>query len=209
MAKDIAVYVDDMGNTAPINSNGKVVVYRRNADNWNVTKELKVTFDKSKGVKELRKKMDEIIVFLEGCKIFLAHTVMGIAYFSLEKAGFSIWEYEGEPLDFLNYILEKEEVTENELPVTTQGVIPLPKFLGNGMYSVSIKEIQESNSNITSKNVLLPFLRKEKFYSLEVICNHVPLWLESEMLNLNYKFNTQKINASEFIVLIERKVCCE
>jgi hypothetical protein len=76
-----------------------------------------------------------------------------------------------------------------------------------GCYRISIKDIQEKDLGVSSKQVLLPFLREGGFYSLEVICNHVPPWLEAMLINGTFTGNVVKVAENEMAVTIMKKTC--
>ncbi|TLM97498.1 nitrogenase, partial [bacterium] len=187
---------------------GKIIVYQKNQGKWTELRQREFMLDKDLGMKELRAGMEEAIEFLAGCDTFVARSIAGVPYFSLEKAGFSVWEFEGRPAEFLDYVLEQEEEARAE-EAEQQGsnVIPLPVEIGDGRYKISLKEIQANNSGVTSKQVLQPFLRKGRFYELEVLCGHVPPWLEAELAAGNMAGEVEKISQDEFKVTIYKKTC--
>jgi len=180
MGFDIAVYVNENGETTAINAPGKLVVYRKRQGSWKACREKRFNPVSTEGMAGLRRMMDEVAAVMGSCKIFVGHTVTGIPYFELEKSNCTVWEMRGKPADFLDYILSCEDDEQNLAPQSTAVVIPVPAEIGGGRYRVSIKEIQDSGSGSTSKQVLQPFLRKDNFSELEVICSHVPPWLEAE-----------------------------
>lgn len=206
MAKQIAVCTDNNGQTTDLYQEAKVIVYQRNQDcRWNVVREKSFTLGEGFSIKALRDMMVELIDFLGPCKTFVGLTVTGIPYFSLEKNGCSIWEFEGKPLDFLDYILEKEE--ERQPSVPKRPSIPAPVEVFSGCYRISIKEIQENNPGLTSKQVLLPFIRRGKYYSLEIICNHIPPWLEKEFLMNNLESRAEIMGRNEIKLVLTKKCC--
>ncbi|MDA8236074.1 MAG: nitrogenase [Clostridia bacterium] len=210
MAHDIAVYINEIGETTSLNEKGKVVIYQKRQTQWKLLKEKHFNLEPNLGLKELRQKMDEVIIFLEDCKIFTGLSVVGVPYFALEKAGCSIWEFAGKPREFLDYILEQEEEARlQEENLKENNLVPLPIDTGNGCYKISLKDIQQSNSGVTSKQVLIPFIRKGKFYSLEVVCSHVPPWLESELASGNLTGEIEKLGNNEVRVMISKKCCHE
>lgn len=209
MHKDIAVFVGDNGETVSLCEKGRIVVYRKEPARWKALREKYFFLDTGLGVKELRRQMGEALLFLEDCKIFVGLSVTGVPYFELEKSGAAIWEFEGKPGEFLDYILEKEEEIQDR-NTTGKTIVQLsPEETSPGCYSVSIKEIQEKNAGITSKQALLPFLRRGGFYSLEVRCNHVPPWLEAEMNSGGFTGEVNKTDNDEVIVTIMKKTCCQ
>ncbi|AEF94009.1 Nitrogenase iron-iron accessory protein AnfO [Desulfotomaculum nigrificans CO-1-SRB] len=208
MPKEIAVYMGDNGETTSLYQNGKVMVYQRNQGCWRVSRERDFSLGDNFNIKALREIMDELIEFLGHCKTFVGLSITGIPYFVLEKSGCSIWEFEGNPLDFLDYILAKEEEEQRENSQQNSTILPTPVETFSGCYRISIKEIQEKNLGVSSKQVLLPFIRQGKFYSLEVLCNHVPPWLENEILLNQLESRTEVIARNE-VKLVMTKKCCD
>ena len=207
MAQDIAVCINEQGVTSSLYDASAIVIYHKVQGSWQIANEKKVTLDKQAGMAGLRRQMAEIILFLDQCSIFVGWAVVGMSYFELEKAQCSIWEFEGEPLSFLDYVLEKEEEKINEAKVETKTIIPLPIERSPGDFYISIKEIQENGSGITSKQVLLPILGQGKFYSLEVLCNHVPPWLEAELKDSSLVGRVEKTAPTETHIYISKRGC--
>ncbi|GAB4259357.1 Fe-only nitrogenase accessory AnfO family protein [Thermincola ferriacetica] len=206
MAKEIAVFVGVDGNTASFYEKGKVIVFQRNQGKWKKLREKGFTLADSQGMRGLREKMAEVVKFLGTCRIFIGLSVIGVPYFELEKAGCSIWEFEGNPLEFLDYILEQEEAeragkTRDGNPDTE--IKPIERSAG--CFYISLKDIQSRNLGITSKQALLPFLRKGSFYELEVLCDHVPPWLEGELYSSGLLGRIEKLGNGEIRVTITKK----
>ncbi|ACV61918.1 hypothetical protein Dtox_1032 [Desulfofarcimen acetoxidans DSM 771] len=210
MSKNIAVCLGEDGNTATLFDKGKLVVYTKSAGKWESVREMEHHIDRSLGMVQLRLRMKEILNFLNGCQVFAGLSVTGVPYFELEKQKISIWEFSEKPAEFLDYILEKEEEAEIENAATQKkdNIIQMtPVEIAAGCYRISIKEIQEKNTGITSKQVLLPFLRKSAFYSLEIICNHIPPWLEAEMIVGKLEGNIARTGENEHTVVLSKKCC--
>jgi len=206
MAPEVAVCINDNGVTSSLYDANAIVIYQKTQGSWKVSREQKFSLDKQAGLAGLRRQMAEIILFLDQCRIFVGCSVVGVPYFELEKMQCSIWEFEGVPLSFLDYVLKQEEdkVQEGQLPTNT---IPVPVEREKGDYYISIKEVQENASGITSKQVLLPFLRQGKFYRLEVLCNHIPPWLEAELTGGNLVGEVEKTAPTETHIYISKRVC--
>jgi len=212
MTREIAVHTSFGGETAAINETGSIIVYRQHMGIWGIERQLAFTLAQDKGLREMRSQMAEVIRFLGSCKIFVASTITGVPYYELEKTGCSVWEFAGKPVDFLEYIVAREE--EAELEQTTAAeksvVIPIPEHIGDGYYRISIKEVQEADAGVTTKQILMPFLRRGSFYQLEIICNHIPPWLELEaMTGGNLLYESEKIGPGEVKVMLRKRVCGE
>ncbi|MDK2822511.1 MAG: hypothetical protein PWQ67_898 [Clostridia bacterium] len=207
MPRKIAVYVGENGETANLSEKGKIMIYQKREDKWLELKEKNFNLDQISALKYLRIKMEEIISFLDDCNTFVGYSVVGIPYYILEKANISVWECRGKPLEFLNYILEKEEeVNLKRLDQPENKKQFTPTEISRGNYKVSLKEIQENNTKVTSKQVLMPFLAKGEFSSIEIECNHVPLWLSGFLLSANLAMQELEASPGKIRVLITKKV---
>jgi len=205
MAKDIAVFVGENGKTASLYEKGQISVYQRKMGKWSIQREKEFSLDKSLGMKDLREKMADALDFLKDCKIFVGLSVTGVPYFELEKSLFSVWEFEGKPMEFLDYVLEEEEgKPDQELNEGKNNRLFTPVEISNGCYRISLSEIQEKGTGVTSKQVLLPFLRKGVFYSLEVVCKHVPPWLQAELYGGDFSGEIEETSSGEVKIMITR-----
>ncbi|MCW3490777.1 Fe-only nitrogenase accessory AnfO family protein [Dethiobacter alkaliphilus] len=202
MSKEIAVYCGQDGKTTGMDKPGTLYVFRKHLGEWQVIKSMTVNLNKASGLPELRQKMDKIVEFLGDCKLFLAASVVGIPYFSLEKAGCTIWEFTGHPSRFLDLVLEREEEQAKEKAVT-EDVALVPQPMGEGRFSLDLIEIQKNNDGITSKQVLRPFIQKGEFYELRVTCHHVPPWLEAEVELGRLNINVEQTKSAVIAVIIK------
>jgi len=207
MAQDIAVCINASGASSSLYDASAIVIYQKYQGLWQLSREMEISLDKQGGMAGLRRQMAEIILFLGECKIFVGGAVVGVPYFELEKMQCSIWEFEGAPLAFLDYVLAQEEDKLANNSTVTSSAIPVLLERENGDYYISIKEIQENGGGITSKQVLMPILRQGKFYSLEVLCNHLPPWLEVELTAGNLASRVEKITPSETHLYITKQSC--
>lgn len=209
MADDIAVFLGEWDETVSLTEQGRVVVYRKAGGVWNSLKEMDIQLYGSGGIKELRRKTAELLEFLGDVKIFVTGSISGIPYYELEKAGCSMWELSGRPEQFLDYVLEQEEeaVRRHAEEVKGNQLSLGPVEIENGRYYVSLAEIQQNRESVTSKQVLQPFLRKAGFYELEILCKHVPPWLEAEMTAGSLNGQTVNMGNGQFKVVISNKQC--
>lgn len=208
MAREIAVHTSRKGETIPITESGTIVVYRKTMGLWGVERQLPFQLVQDKGLREMRAQMAAVLEFLGSCQILAASAISGVPYYELERGGISVWEVDGRPVEFLEQILAADEAEQEEKqrPVV-QPVIPIPEALGEGRYRISIKEIQEADTGITTKQVLMPFLRRGGFYSLHIICNHLPPWLEAEAMAGSLRCECVSMGPGEKQVTVYQAVC--
>ncbi|NLI91170.1 MAG: hypothetical protein GX434_02885 [Peptococcaceae bacterium] len=134
----------------------------------------------------------------------------GVPYYFLEKAKFSVWECDGNPYDFLDYVLLQENISHKK---NSKKILPenQPEDFEKGEalpenYSILIKGIQEKKAKLTSKQVLLPFLRRGGFESLEIICDRIPIWLEEEALRRRLSLQTQELGWNQVKITLRSRL---
>lgn len=205
MAKKIAVFVDASGCTISLHEPGQIVVYGKQESKWMVERRQPFTLLPEKGMAALRAQIRNIMNFLGDCKVFAARSISGVAYYELEKQQLSIWEIDGCAEDFLDDI---DACKESVLPAQDNGADP-PAVSETfpGCYRISLTDIQLHNTGFTTKQALLPFLRRGDFLSLEVFCNHLPPWLELELATGGYLSHLERISKEELKVLITSTNC--
>lgn len=205
MAVEIATFIGQDGKTITLNEEGKLVVYAKNRGRWQAIREKPFTLNTIEGMWDLRNRVEEMIDFLKDCKVFVGRSITGMPYYLLEKSKCSIWECEGEPPEFLEYILEKEARYKKKTRKTKSlELIPF-KELTPGHFYISLKNIQKKHSGLTSKQLLQPFLKKNNFTYLEIICSHTPLWLEGEiMASAGLQMRVHEVGKNEVKVIITK-----
>jgi Fe-only nitrogenase accessory protein AnfO len=211
MAREIAVYVDSLGEVSDLNEVGIIKVFSKDKNKWKVIRELPFKFHTTEEKEDIRLDMLNIANALENCKTFIAKEFSDLAYTMLDSMGFSTWKMDGDPSEFLEYILEKEEEEIEELKLIQsssysdkkQNIGPV-EIGNNGYYILNLKELQEHNTGISSKQALKPFLNNESFSELIVTCSHIPNWLENELEKLNLDFQFSRTGQSDYIIIINK-----
>lgn len=209
MKKEIALYVNSLGEIADFNKSGFIRIFIKDNSKWKLKKETEFEF--SSVMKTDNQSLDAVKIWeaLNDCKVLVAKEIPELIYMLLDDVGVSIWKMEGEQYETLEYVFEKEMEEEEEIKIINKGKIYneeesfLPKEIGNsGYYTLNLKKLQEDNIGITTKQVLKPFLLKNKFNELVVTCSHIPFWLESELERLNLNFESSKTGENDYILII-------
>jgi Iron only nitrogenase protein AnfO (AnfO_nitrog). len=179
---EIAVLIAENGVIAPLQEAVEIQVYQDICHVWEKMRSMSLSIPWTQGLREMRKYMSIIVEFLGECRILTGLSVIGLPYFELEKAGCTIWELPGSLYNALEHIRDAETAASELPPVNLVMPVPQPREVSPGCYAISIKEIQTCNHMITSKQILLPLLKKMDFCSLEITCSHVPPWLEQQII---------------------------
>jgi Iron only nitrogenase protein AnfO (AnfO_nitrog). len=204
MAREIAVFLEKDGLTGTLGQPGRVCVYLRRRKAWTVEREMAFSLVAGDGLKGLRRQLGELLAFLGECRTFVARSITGVPFYELEKAGFNVWEQTGDPLSFLEEVWageEREQAAKNAPPPPSLPLGPAEK--APGCYYISLKEIQARNAGVTTKQILQPFLRRGRFATLEVVCDHLPPWLELDLAAGGFSWTNEKISERETKVLIK------
>lgn len=201
---EIAVFLGEDDRTIPMNEAGTIVVFRREQGMWAKARETAFALDPAHGLRELRQDVHGLIAFLSDCRVLVAKSANGAMYFELEKARCSIWEITGAPAEFLDEVWRDETVGQEVQTVPAGADIPSPLELSPGKFYLSIKEIQGKRPEVSSKQVLQQFMREGQFRELEIICDHVPPWIEMDAEYRGYSLDTEKTGPDKVLVRLTR-----
>jgi Fe-only nitrogenase accessory protein AnfO len=206
----IAVYVSTTGVTDSIKEKGTVRIYAKNINSWIITKEIPCCIDFSAGLPEARKEITKLLHNITDCSIFAAAEISGQLYYLLEANGYSSYETEGEPEQYLDSILEAEQEeasTRMSKDSASTAKIIQPEPTGQpGVYSINLRRALVMNPSLSSKMILKPFLFENKFDVLEVLCDHVPRWFETDLNVLGLNLMINHLCENEYKITITRKV---
>lgn len=208
---EIAVFLGENGNTAKFYGEGKIVIFSQDDGNWKINREKEFFLKENQGIIDFRQTMEEILKFLSRCRIFVGLSITSIPYYFLEKAKFSLWEYDGNPSEFLDYVLLQEQLTQQhgkkaskkdsgEDEPADAGLLETP----SGNYSILINGIQEKSAVSASKQVLLPFLRRGGYESLEITCSQIPGWLEEEVLRRRLSLHIEENGRNKVKIILKK-----
>jgi Fe-only nitrogenase accessory protein AnfO len=196
ISNEVAVIVED-GETVPLNTPGTVIVFKREKGVWEKDREMVFAVDPTKGLGDMRGKVAELLRFMDNCRIFVARSASGALFYELEKAKFNVWEIPGAPDAFLEQVWSEDEKDRAEPSSPSLAAIPVPIENTHGNYFISIKETQGKRPELSSKQILQSFIRKGMFATLEIVCDHVPPWIEIESRTVGFKMETRRLGPSE------------
>ncbi len=174
---EIAVVMDEQGKTTVLRENAVIKVYIKGEKGWEIKREYKYHSGKEKTPAAVRKGLMELGAWLNGCKLLIAKELKGVYFTFFEGQLFNIWEIEGNPERFLDYIYHSELQEQKKKTVPPNKVAP--ELVKEGNYYISLKEIMSDKNSLTSKQVLLPFFKEGKFKQIIIDCDHLPRWFEN------------------------------
>ncbi len=192
----IAVFVDREGNTRSFYEPGVIKLFSCNNGLWSCINEFSCEVNEQGGLADLQSGIQTMLSQLGDCRVLILKFVKGVTLSILNEMGCSLWKVDGSPLACFDEVREKEEKITSEL-VTGKPGLPEPRWVGDikeGRFAIDLVKAQEKGAGYNSKDVLLPFLQKNAFQQLEVVCKHVPKWFEKELKLLKLQFRIEEPN---------------
>ncbi|EKQ52374.1 MULTISPECIES: Fe-only nitrogenase accessory protein AnfO [unclassified Clostridium] len=189
----IAVLLNDYSETCSWLDTGEIKLYKKENEEWIESKSLPYSISTNSSIVNIRKNLSNLIEKLDDCKVLVAKEVSGQLFSILEAYCFNVYELNGTPSDFLDSVLISETKLQKEEALlasqATNKFFPekIDKF---GNYTIDLKKLLQEDGTVSSKQILILFLKEEEFESLEVVCDHVPKWFDRELANMGYNFHT-------------------
>ena len=189
----IAVIENGSQQTSSLFKPGLIAIYEEDGREWKVLDRLENKVCNAKGMAEVRMAVTDIIKQLGDVKIVVASEIPGIASGTFQAAGFDIFLVENSVLDILDSI-KKEMFEAIEERQKEPSKFDITQFLKPGVnkgdFSINIEEIMFKHPDLTSKKILIPYLKNGKFNSLDVICSHIPKWFITDLSSMGLKYET-------------------
>jgi|SRR5476649_237792 len=180
----IAVFMDNDGHTTSLYQPGTVRVFESGPAGWLPVQDIPFSLAGLKALDDIRARTLDMLRSLDGCRHFVADSITGAVRSFFDGMGVVMWRLTGEPAGFLSQIQRRvEEQAGRESALSAPGCFILPGTQA-GYYQLNLIDALNSDSALTSKQVLLPFLRERDFEQIDIICDHLPKWFKRELLPL-------------------------
>jgi len=155
----------------------------------------------------VRMAVGDVIKQLGDVKVVVASEIPGIASGTFQAAGFDIFLVDSKVPDVLDSIrkdmletIEKRQEEPRKFDIT--------EFLqpgeNEGDFSINIEDIMYKNPDLTSKKILIPYLKNGEFNRLDVICGHTPKWFVTDLGAMGFEYKTVSESRNRKTVRIVR-----
>lgn len=208
--ESIAIIIDQKGLSSTFFDGNLLNVYKKSEDTWDWAQSFPLELSPEKGLTAVREYIAEIIGELGNCKVIAGRNISGIPYNILDAAGFSIFQIEGSSEaipEIIDEVLSHDAEHSNE--DSSDEVIPAPQQTDDGIYLINLQQVQINHPKVSSKQILLPFLKGQNFYKLTVMCSHVPPWFDTQLDKLGLKKEIEQLDVNLYKVVIYHKTCDE
>lgn len=187
----IAVVENDDRKTSSIFEPGFIAIYEEDDRGWKVLNRFENKVCNAKGMAAVRTAVADTIKQLGDVKVIVASEIPGIASGTFQAAGFDIFLVENSVLNILDSIKKETLEAIEELQKEPQK-FEITQFLEPGVskgdFSINIEEIMFKNPDLTSKKILIPYLKNGEFNRLDVICSHLPKWFVTNLGVLGFEY---------------------
>lgn len=192
----IAVVENDNQKTNSIFEQGFIATYEEDDGKWKVLNRFENKVCNAKDIATVRRAVVNTIKQLDDVKILIASEIPGITFGIFEAAGFEIVLVENSTLNILDSF--KEEILEvlekrQEEALKFDIMQFLEPGINEGYFYLNMEEILSKNPQLTSKEILIPYLEKGEFIRLEVTCSHVPKWFDKDLAALGFEYQTVNV----------------
>ncbi|MGB9939575.1 Fe-only nitrogenase accessory protein AnfO [Methanosarcina sp.] len=189
----IAVVENDKQETGSIFEPGLVAIYGEDGGKWKIVSRFENKVSDAKGIAAVRTAVTDTIKQLGDVKIMVASEIPGIAFGVFQAVGFDIFLVENSVLEVLDSV-KKEMLEVIEKRQEKPSKLDIMQFLEPGTnerdFRLNMEEILLKNPELTSKKILIPFLKKGEFNRLDVVCSHIPKWFYTELGALGFEYET-------------------
>ncbi|MQY52353.1 Fe-only nitrogenase accessory protein AnfO [Rhodocyclus tenuis] len=218
MTMKIAAYVDDSGAVARLHDPGRLCLYERTDQpatddaapppaapgGWQLRKEIALHVDLHGRLAELKAALHAAASELDDCTNFLSGDARGVCCSILqEEFGVQTWTSEGPLLAQLDAVARKlHAAAANKkfaLVTVNARATPAPLRIGapqEGRFWIDLGEALKDASQATSRQILIPFLERGGFNTLEIVCDHVPKWMSWELERLDMRVTSEDIDST-------------
>lgn len=191
----IAVIEDSGRKTCSVFKPGWLVTYSDDSGKWAEMSRFENPVHRADGIVGYRAALLDTVKRLGDCKIIAADEISGVAFSIFEGAGFEIFTVKADAADILDAVKMEMEETTKEIPNAKSADIHfyLKRGMNSGDYFLDLQEMLAENPRMTTKSILLPYLKEENFARLDVVCGHVPPWFDREFGSLGLQFETVNV----------------
>lgn len=200
MKKQIILTVDKDGALAPFLQTCAFALYQKDQARWHRVEATQINGPLLNAA-DIREMVGTISKHFQDCRILISRKVLGVAYQTLNMAGFSIFEAEDISAKLLDGTLSdvmKNQAKPDQPPLEPQS----PNR--DGRFVFDLVRLQKAYPQVSSKKALMAFMTVADFLSLELICDHLPPWLEDLMKARDYRYSAKSEGLGALRYFIEK-----
>ncbi|MEL7655116.1 MAG: Fe-only nitrogenase accessory AnfO family protein [Bacillota bacterium] len=195
MYDKIAVLLDENNQLTSLELSQKTLLYHETINSWEPLREINWQLAAESDIAKIRNNIQILIEQLGDCRIMVSRKLSGVPYHIFNKMEFHIFEADGVASQklFRDIIQEIKGVSEKVRPLDSIAQVPVSPQ-NDGTYYLNLIELQRAFPEVTSKQALKQFLEETPFNKLELICSHMPPWIETVAAVKNFDWKIEKLD---------------
>lgn len=172
--KKMALISDFDGNIDSAENGKLLIIYEGMGAHWKECSRIIFSID-DRNLSEIRQSLENLCEKISDCSAIIGTSFNGIYYRIFDKHNLKIIEipeFKIEDLEYLEGLIDLENSYESK-----SALIPIsPNSDGN--YTFDLVVAQSERPDLSSKILLVEFFNNVPFVSFELICEHIPPWIE-------------------------------
>jgi hypothetical protein len=200
MKKQVIAAVNMTGELASFTDARRFELYEKKQSKWRKADSYEL-LNKPETVQTFRDTIVELSAHFQSCRVVVSQKASGIAYQTLDRSGYAIFE-----ADTLTDRLLDGVLCDIEAAQAVQDTPPMEPFSpnGDGNYFFDLARLQKTCPGVSSKKALMNFMRTSAFLSFELVCDHLPPWMEDVMKQKGLEYRTQRENGLSRVTISKR-----
>jgi len=175
----MSVLIDKTGNICDLFQAESVELYVRQ-ETWKLSQKDALESIQKQGRQEVTTLANELVAILSqaDCNCLIGTKIIGIAYQILDRNGILLCETDEKSVLVMEEIYRDFYITKTKEEI--KQVPPYPvKISEEGFYYFDFDLAMKCHSTLSSKKMLIPFLKESFFTCLTIRCSHVMPWLDT------------------------------
>lgn len=176
----IAVFTNRYSALCDFFEADRFLIFERGADDWQLLNEIPFAPIPPLSAVLTRKNSEALLPLLNGCKVLAGGTLVGIPFFVFDRAGLHIFEISAITDEVFDEIFQEMQASDAAINAR-EAIISnaRPKETGTpGIYFLDLIALQSECPEVSSKKAMADFLENTPFLELNLICRHIPPWIE-------------------------------
>jgi hypothetical protein len=200
MKKQVIATINMAGELVPCANTQRFVLYQRKEAQWIQTDYYEPQH--TNNAQTLRDVIRELNTRFE-CRVIVSRKIVGVAYQMLNQSGFEIFEAEAITDDLMDGIMDdilSAQAAQDDPPQQPYS----PQNDGN--YFLDLVRLQKAFPEVSSKRALMSFMQNAAFLSLELVCDHLPPWMENLIKEKDLLYRLQRENGVSKVIISKKQL---
>lgn len=191
----IAVVENNEKKTNSIFEPGFLTVYEHENKEWKERSRKENPIPSAKGIAAVRQSLSDVVESLPDVRILIASDLSGVAFSIFEGAGFEIFLIKSDAVSALTSV--RKTIMKDQEESESANHVDVAQFFEHGTnkgdFVVNLQQAQMVCPQLSSKKILLDYVKRGEFNRLDVIVSHTPKWFDRELPLMGFKYETINI----------------